>query len=74
MLLENHETLILDFKINKDLTLRRLMNEQEFKQLVLTAVRLYEEQDPTVCVCLLDKVKETKHCLELMISLQLEHL
>lgn len=74
MFLEGQETLVLEFTINKDLTLRRLMSDPEFRELILTAVRLYRDQNPELCVLLLDKVKESKLCLELMIELQFNHL
>ena len=63
MLLESNETYTLNFLHNHELSLRTYMGHEAFRNLILTAVDIVKETDPVQCVCLLDKICETKKVL-----------
>jgi hypothetical protein len=71
MLLENETRITLNFEINNDIPLRQFIGDQLFKKLIIRTVELIGDQDRATCICLLDKIKESKRALETLIDLQM---
>jgi hypothetical protein len=71
MLLESSDAAYLSFEINKGLTLRTFLGQDRFKDQVKTSVKLVEN-DPFLCVVLLDKIKEEEEVIRKLIYIQLE--
>lgn len=69
MLIEDDTKYTLNFEINKDLSLRQFIGPEEFKSLIRKTVDLIGDQEPETCICLLDKIKETKEVLKTLIKL-----
>ena len=64
------ERMTLNFKINKDCTLRTYVGPEFFKALVRRTIELIGDQDRETRIILLDKILETKLVLQTLIQLQ----
>ena len=63
MLTESSDSMryALDFEINKDVALRSFIGAEQFKSLIKATVDvLSESEDFEMCICLLDKIRETE--------------
>ena len=74
MLEEDDTKFTLDFAVNKDISLRQFLGPAVFIKLVKRTVELIGDKDRERCICLLDKIKETKQVLETLIALQLSQI
>jgi len=74
MLTESPMIYTLNYEINKDVTLRSRLGDEKFNKLVLTMVHMIRDTDKTLCVPLLDKIKERKAVLETLILISEDHL
>jgi hypothetical protein len=66
MLLESSDAAFLSFEINKGLTLRTFLGQDRFKDQVIATVKLFEN-DPQLCVVLLDKIKQEEEVIKKLI-------
>ena len=74
MLLETDGMPLLDFQINRGLSLRGLLKQDRFKALVRKAASLFESKDYQTTVCLLDKIKEFQAVLEKLVDISFERI
>ena len=58
MLFESTDKAFLQFDINKQLTLRTFLQQDAYRRLVLATVKLVDQSEPSVSICLLDKINE----------------
>ena len=66
MLLESSDAAFLSLEINKGLTLRTFLGQDRFKDQVIVTVKLLEN-DPQLCVVLLDKIKQEEKVIKKLI-------
>lgn len=71
MLLESSDAGFLSFEINKGLTLRTFLGQDKFKDQVIATVKL-SENDPQLCVVLLDKIKQEEEVIKKLIIILLD--
>ena len=74
MLLESTDTITLNYEHNNDYSLRALLGEVNFKDLILTAVDIVRETDSVQSVCLLDKIFERRKVLQTLIEIQFSRI
>lgn len=75
MLVESADVRItLDFEINKDVSLHTFLGSDRFRGLIKRTVEILADSDLETCICLLDKIKETKQVLQSIIKLQWQQI
>jgi len=74
MLLETDGMTLLEFKINRGLSLRDFLKQDRFKSLVKKAASLFESKDYQTTVCLLDKIKEYQAVLQKLVDISFQRI
>lgn len=69
ILTETSTTSELQFKINKGITIRRLLKVDGFKDLVRTSIDLLDDSDLGMSVILLDKIKDQQSVIQFLIKM-----
>lgn len=60
---------LLHFKVNKDLSLRQMLGNEKFTEVTVQVANLIQDSDPKLSLLLLDKIKDVREVLKVMIKM-----